>query len=418
MADDEVAFPQMTKEEVASLTVAYSDLTADAGSQQLLRDVLDKHGVAIVSGVADDAQCRHLEACWRQDLVSLVDRDAVAVGGIPARKALRQLSSESKATGPSSIQGWASECSGAIGLPNRGFGVSRGVPHGEFAWQCRLLPSVKRVFATAFEVDPSKLSVGLDNVMWSPPEAPASKTNVEWLHVDQNHNTGLTWPCFQGILYVWSSESSRASTTVVWPGSHREDIYDKVIMPDPFALKKGQKTSGQLVKLRCLESDAGRELHKKSVASARRVPVPRGSLLLWDSRTTHQGWKGGPRLAQPVCWEPTERRPHDALVRKLWMCATGSPSSHSSTEGRVHALAPKAPCSPFAGCVRPDGQYVLPLKSSLVPFGVKRGAEDKWMSMQKTLWSDRGDRWASHAGEKSNVDEMRSVLRDEVVDAL
>ena len=31
-------------------------------------------------------------------------------------------------------------------------------------------------------------------------------------------------------------------------------------------------------------------------------------LLLWDSRTVHQGWRGGPRLAQPICWEPRERR--------------------------------------------------------------------------------------------------------------
>ena len=31
-------------------------------------------------------------------------------------------------------------------------------------------------------------------------------------------------------------------------------------------------------------------------------------LLLWDSRTVHQGWRGGPRLAMPICWEPRHRR--------------------------------------------------------------------------------------------------------------
>merc|ERR1719491_1769231 len=71
-------------------------------------------------------------------------------------------------------------------------------------------------------------------------------------------------------------------------------------------------------------------------AAARRIRAPAGSLLLWNSRTVHQGWSGGPRLAQPVCWEPRGRRDDAALERKLRLCALGFPSSHWASLGLPH----------------------------------------------------------------------------------
>merc|ERR1719410_1203790 len=72
--------------------------------------------------------------------------------------------------------------------------------------------------------------------------------------------------------------------------------------------------------------------------SARRVPVPAGSLFLWSSRTVHQGWSGGPRLAQPVCWEPVDRRDERSRERKLKMAALGLPSTHWGSLGIPHML--------------------------------------------------------------------------------
>eukprot|EP00004_Rigifila_ramosa_P025907 TRINITY_DN7865_c0_g1_i2.p4 TRINITY_DN7865_c0_g1~~TRINITY_DN7865_c0_g1_i2.p4 ORF type:complete len:108 (-),score=23.88 TRINITY_DN7865_c0_g1_i2:225-548(-) len=37
------------------------------------------------------------------------------------------------------------------------------------------------------------------------------------------------------------------------------------------------------------------------VRDARRVPVPAGALLVWNSRLIHQGHAGGPRLAMVGC---------------------------------------------------------------------------------------------------------------------
>ena len=226
------------------------------------------------------------------------------------------------------------------------FASSRGTPHSSFAWGCRTHPAVRRVFAALHGTD--ELCVGLDNVFWQAADAAAATANKEWLHCDQNHATGLTWPIVQGVLYVWPSDRPRASTTVVWPGSHKTEIYGRV-MADPRAAQLGENSWGQLIKLNTLQEGDGKDLHAAAIAGSRRVPAPPGSMLLWDSRTIHQGWTGGPRLAQPVCWEPRERRDQQALRRKIWMCATGCGSSHSSTEGRVHAMAPKNPGEKLPG---------------------------------------------------------------------
>eukprot|EP00658_Telonema_sp_P-2_P004770 TRINITY_DN11778_c0_g1_i3.p1 TRINITY_DN11778_c0_g1~~TRINITY_DN11778_c0_g1_i3.p1 ORF type:complete len:127 (-),score=2.72 TRINITY_DN11778_c0_g1_i3:66-446(-) len=61
-----------------------------------------------------------------------------------------------------------------------------------------------------------------------------------------------------------------------------------------------------------------------------RMRVPSGSMVLWDSRTLHQGWEGGPRLAVPICLEPKKRRTDIALLSKHEACRKGLPTTHLS----------------------------------------------------------------------------------------
>jgi len=271
---------------------------------------------------------------------------------------------------------------------------------------------VRAAFAAIHDEAPSDLCVGLDNVMWQGFDSPAADGNTEWLHCDQNHNTGLRWPIVQGILYVRPSVDEGASTTVIWPGSHT-DAYQR-IMADPQAVKQ----DGQLVKLSTLKSADGKRLHAEAVAGARRVRVKAGSLLLWDSRTTHQGWCGGPRLAQPVCWEPRSRRDEAALRRKLWMCATGVGSSHSSTEGRVHAMAPRQPGRALAGSVVGERPLLLPLRPTVVPFGIRPDRIAAWRAMERDLWGSSKDRQTRRKADSLNTDAVVPMMRDDVLKAL
>merc|ERR1712188_305074 len=126
-------------------------------------------------------------------------------------------------------------------------------------------------------------------------------------------------------------------------------------------VKKGAK-GGHFCQLKAMEKGESREkLYAGWKEGAKRMPVPAGGLLLWSSRTVHQGWSGGPRLAQPVCWEPSERVQPTAHLRKLRMAATGLPSTHWASLGQPHYLVAPTQADPVEACMSDDG-LVLPLK--------------------------------------------------------
>lgn len=394
------------------MSVDVTTLNSEGGADAL-RNVLAEHGIAIVTNVLSPTECLEAEERWRNDLVDLVDQHELA-NAPHCQKVFRQLTRQNAAD---AIKAWPEGCDEAIGMAKRGFAGLRGLPHGEFAWQCRLHPVVRDAFAAAHNVSVDDLSVGCDSVFWSNPNCAKADSNNEWLHCDQNHNTGLTWPIFQGLLYIWPSGKPRASTTVVWPGSHKAEVYGRM-MADPYAVEKGTSSGGQLIKTNMLQSDDGRALHTEAVLGARRVPMPPGSLLLWDSRTIHQGWSGGPRLAVPVCWEPRDRRSEQALRRKFWMAATGTFSTHSSTEGRVHSLAAKAPESKIAASQ--ESEFLrLPLKAGLVPFSVDPTMVEQWRDALPKLWAgSRHDRSSRLIADKADVDLITPLLRQEVAQVL
>mmetsp|Transcript_63473 Transcript_63473/g.112870 ORF Transcript_63473/g.112870 Transcript_63473/m.112870 type:complete len:179 (+) Transcript_63473:865-1401(+) len=116
---------------------------------------------------------------------------------------------------------------------------------------------------------------------------------------------------------------------------------------------------------------------------ARRVTVPKGALFLWSSRTLHQGWSGGPRLAQPVCWEPTTRRDEIALSCKIMMASLGLPSTHWASLGIRHYLVALEPCAPS------DTSENLPVKAAIRLASLRQGVaqEDFWRKLKDCDWN-------------------------------
>jgi len=243
-----------------------------------LQRTLELHGVAIVTGVLNQDECVELDTLWDRE-----QREATPQPGQYA--------------------------------------------HGEVAWRARLHPNVKQVLASIFGTIPDELSCGMDKVFFQPRGTSPSEYNRQWLHVDQNHCTGLTHVCYQGVVYLWPSGEA-SSTTALWPGSHRPDVYHRLM-----ASKYAQTCNKQYV---TLKPSGDYQLEWEACAATRRVPVPAGALLLWSSCTVHQGWDGGPRLAVPVCWEPRQRVDVEARKRKLRFAALGVTTSHSPSEGRIH----------------------------------------------------------------------------------
>ena len=190
------------------------------------------------------------------------------------------------------------------------------------------------------------------------------------------------------MVYVWASSEEASSTTVVWPGSHRE-VYQE-LMADPKMIAQG-RCGNHFCLLSALDDPS---LHNRFVEKARRLPVPAGALLLWNSRTVHQGWSGGPRLAQPVCWEPAERCTPSARERKLRLAALGLPSTHWAALAEPHYLVPSEFHPVTEGCEDKVGKgdgVTLPLRSTLRPVPLLTDAtfdpNSNELRRQLTQWS-------------------------------
>lgn len=374
----EPSIPFLSAEEAARITMRMEDVETS------LRPVLDEFGCAIVTGVACPEECKRLENLFSQDLAEVIDRSASQKAGAVVNGAAEKAAQDPKA--------WPKASMKLLGKLDRC--QLRGLPHGRFAWESRLLPNVKRCYEVIHETQ--DLISSCDNAFFATPAAEDCLENRSWPHVDHNchdkrfyDDNGIAvsdWEVYQGLLYVWSSEQTHASTTVVLPCSHL-DIYI-AMMSDPKMVDRGRRGEhfSQISSL--CEHELAARLREQWRVGARRVPVPEGALLLWSSKTLHQGWSGGPRLAQPVCWEPAGRRDDAAYDRKLRLAALGLPSTHWASLGIPHTLVKPSPCEPTAA-VRAGSSVVLPARASVCLSSLRDGVSvaQMWSRLQDTDWN-------------------------------
>jgi hypothetical protein len=268
---------RMLEMEVAhAATVSCAALAADDGGALMkLKTILDTLGFAIVSDVLAADELEFVERQFADDLRGIIDVDRST-----APEKVRPLLEDPVHNWPLSHV--------SIGTK---FASDYGLPHGRAAWYCRSHPQVKRVFESLFGTP--NLCVGMDNVFFnnepSVPGTNAASQQALWPHADQNSRLEPNgkWECYQGVVYVWPANDD-TSATVVWPRSHR------VVYPQLMASKFFPGNFCSMSK----------EDYADFAVNARRIPVPAGAMLLWNSKTLHQGWTGGARLAFPVCFEP------------------------------------------------------------------------------------------------------------------
>lgn len=315
----------MDASEAHCISVKYEDAKA-----QLARVLADK-GVAIVTGVLTSEEIKEFEAVLMQDMSELVDSATLESSDATVQEAWEKVRREG-------LHSWPAASLVDVGA--RGRFQDHGMPHGRFAWRARTHPRVRCVYEILHGT--TDLVSSCDNAFVANATQAEVTTNKYWPHVDQNdHETRINcreWNVYQGLLYVWSSQANHASTTVVWPESQKGPY--ELYMADAKVRGRIAAGSPHFTLISVLEPGEARDsLIQGWEAGARRMPVPAGGLLLWTSRTTHQGWSGGPRLAQPVCWEPRIRRTELMRERKLRLAALGLPSTHWASLGMPHELS-------------------------------------------------------------------------------
>jgi len=375
---DRLECPLMGPAEVAAITVPTTEVEAR------LRQVLDRYGAAIVTDVLSPQERERFEALFAADLSDLLDLEAAKAADEDGLKVATHA--------VANLREWPLASAELLGQLERC--QLRGLPHGRFAWAGRLHPRVRRAYEVIHGTN--ELVSSCDNSFFAPAAHPEQTTNKNWPHVDHNKHDFSTcddegvplsdWEVFQGVLYVWGSDNSHASTTVLWCGSHA-DVYDE-IMADRQMSKRGSRGDhfSRIIENMDSQDHSERLCHRWRQA-ARRVPVPAGSLLLWSSKTVHQGWSGGPRLAQPVCWEPKGRRSERSYERKLRLAALGLPSTHWASLGIPHTLVNVKPVDPTSYRNTMKG-VALPLKSTLRPVALAGGVQvqDMWRHFAKADW--------------------------------
>jgi len=380
----------MSPEEAAAITVPIADVATR------LPAVMHEYGVAIIEGVVTGEELDALLEAWARDLRGLVDEEAMAAAPQSVQEAYGRFLRE----GPSAFPLKASKFFTTMA----GFAVDRCLCHGEFAWAVRKHARVHDVFKAMFGDAP--LVTSMDVPFFTPSDVGKGPA-CPWgsAHVDQNLHDSRgdlgTISEYQGVLYAWACRPENESTaTVVWPRSYREGDETcpyATLMEDQASKRLGQ-FGMHYTQLEMMAGDGQLDLKKRFLQEARRVPVPAGGLLLWNSKTVHTGAQRGPRLAQPVCLEPLARRSEHERLGKLRMAALGLPSMHWASHAIQHDCVRLRAGYLTTGAEVPASEaqsprdVVLPLQNTVRPWCATEGSLQALQSAEgRALVRSSGD---------------------------
>lgn len=238
------------------------------------------------------------------------------------------------------------------------------VGHMQSVWNVRQHPAVHRVFEQIWGTE--DLYVSFDGISaLVPPETTGrgflKPSTANWLHVDQSpHKTGR-WSV-QGFVNLYDVDDMDASLLVV-PGSHLEDRSGLAV--------RGQNTTDWL-------------MMTDRADDARKVVAKAGDLVLWDSRTIHQGslpsrgrptarvaptglmagHEYSPRLVVYVCMLPRLRLTNLQKRKRAEALEKRRMTNHWGT--KLFPLAPRRYGGPVPTIVAPPAPTLTALGESLV----------------------------------------------------
>lgn len=152
------------------------------------------------------------------------------------------------------------------------------IAHLQGVWDIRQDERIGKIFAKIWNCEKEDLMSSFDGISINLPPEQTNKgwfLNNDWMHTDQSpQKIGLH--CIQGMVNLYPVNDYDATLTIL-EGSHKyhEKFFKKINHTDKedwYKLKEGEK-----------------EYFEKKGCKQYCVKAPIGSLILWDSRTFHQG---------------------------------------------------------------------------------------------------------------------------------
>lgn len=280
-------------------TMYTSLYTTDA---EHVREMLSEYGVAVLPAVLDETECKALaDGVWASFEWLCQKMTPVLKRADPTtHTTLKAL------------------------LPHHHMLFQQYINHMQAVWDVRQNPKVHAAFQNVWNTT-SKMLVSFDGLSLLPPYETSGygvhEKGAFPLHTDQSLQR-KDFECIQGMITAHEVSEGDA-TLVVMPGSHKlHRKFRQKFYPEPWTwdVKTKKLMSGDWFKFEPahLAWFATRGCHE------RYITCPAGSLILWDSRTTHCG-----RLPSRV-----RPHPHERLV--VYVCMT--PASRCDEKHRLQRI--------------------------------------------------------------------------------
>jgi hypothetical protein len=269
-----------------------------------LKSMLDTNGVAIVPGVLSEQECFQLESgMW--DFFEHITSDWSST----------DQDSELKPVNRNKPETWRQlfELQPKKGQLYQHFDIG----HSQFAWDVRQNPNVAEVFASIYSVPSNDLLVSYDGASFHmPPEITGrgyaqSEANAPTHHVDQSFGAP-DLRCVQGWVTARDIDDGDATLSFI-PKSHNLHVQFGNEHPETKALKKHWYSM----------SDEEQQWYLDHGEPIRRIRCPKGSVVLWDSRTVHCGVQSLRTRVKPnircityVCYQPRSYATEKQLKNK------------------------------------------------------------------------------------------------------
>lgn len=216
---------------------------------------------------------------------------------------------------------WTDEHFERVGCVSTGIISRAGIGQSDFLWYLRLLPAVRKAFASIWGTTDLLTSFDAANIFrpWRQEELGLSKTHGGWYHVDQGKGLpGLQ--SVQGFVSLLDADASTGGFVVI-PKSHQR--HDE--------LAQYQHTAG-------MNYISVPPYHPIMEMTKKLVVCRAGDLVLWDSRCVHcnapgrelppsSDTSGPPKLLRAVayiCMTPKSKASGDVLEQRKNASGTGS----------------------------------------------------------------------------------------------
>jgi len=308
-------------------------------TKETAKSVLEKYGVAIIPSVLDEAECQAIvDGMWEflETITAKFD--------VPIKRADQATWSsyyDLFTLHSMLMQHWK-------------------VGHAQFVWNVRQNRKVASIFAHLWRVPEEELIVSFDGVSFHMPPEVTKRGHYrgnDWFHTDQSLRNS-DFQCAQGWVTGLDVRQGDATLTFL-EESHNlhEELADTITTPkaeDWYKLsaeeikwyEEGQAQDSTRGKLDM--ETAGNQKWIRRPCPRRDITCPKGSVVLWDSRTIHAGKEALKERAQMnfrcvvyVCYVPHSFISETNRKKKLRYLEEMRMTSHWPDKIKVFPVNPR-----------------------------------------------------------------------------